>query len=212
MTGANMAHKVSLNQRLYKAIKSEILSGAFLPGQSIPAAMLARRLSVSIIPVRDALHRLAGERLVEMWEHGGFHAPHMSEAKLRDLYQAQLGMLLWALDQPTMPQAMNTAPESETSGTQPLAAIEALFTHLAHFSGSHELLWALPNILDRLHIVSRIKPLVADDWADEGERLLAHWRHGDLAVFRRAQLAYHQHRITLVPGLVERVHLTRTSL
>ncbi|VFR27399.1 hypothetical protein BRI6_4590 [plant metagenome] len=206
-----MAHKVSLSQRLYQAIKSEIRSGAFLPGQSIPAAMLARRLSVSIIPVRDALHRLAGERLVETWEQGGFHAPHMSEAKLRDLYQTQLAMLLWALDQPTMPRAASSVPESGPGGEQPLAAIEALFGHLASASGSRELVWALHNTLDRLYTVSQLKALVADDWPNEGERLLAHWRHGDLAGFRHALLAYHQHRITLVPRLIEQVQLARKA-
>lgn len=51
--------------RVYAAIKQQLLEGAFRPGERIEPAILSDELGASVTPVRDALHRLAGERLVE---------------------------------------------------------------------------------------------------------------------------------------------------
>ena len=52
-------------ERVYLALKAQVTSGAFAPGDRLEPAALGEALNASITPVRDALHRLVGERIVE---------------------------------------------------------------------------------------------------------------------------------------------------
>ncbi|TBU86942.1 GntR family transcriptional regulator [Phytopseudomonas dryadis] len=197
--------------RIYESIKAEVRSGAYSPGQPISPAMLAKHLSVSAIPIREALQRLVGERLVEMrQDHNGFLAPLVSEAGLRDLYQAQLVMLLWILEHGTLARLQSVKPPRAQDAAPGLAAIEALFAELADRAGSREMQWSLHNAIDRLHPVCLMKQEVADDWISACERLLEQWQRGDLTAFKDALLDYHRRRVELVPALVERINLPRT--
>jgi len=55
----------------YQVIKDLIVSGALLPGQRIVVDRLASEIGTSAIPVREALVRLEGERLVTIKPHAG---------------------------------------------------------------------------------------------------------------------------------------------
>lgn len=74
-------------KRVYRELKDVLLSGAIRPGTRLEPARLADELTSSVTPVRDALHRLAGEGLVEMRASDGFHLPLLTEALLSDLYR-----------------------------------------------------------------------------------------------------------------------------
>ena len=84
------------SERVYDALKTRILAGTILPGEKLEPASFADELASSITPVRDALHRLTGERLVETRTSEGFHLPLMTEPLLRDLYawNGQLSRLI----------------------------------------------------------------------------------------------------------------------
>lgn len=73
--------------RVYRALKEKILCGAFAPGQPLEPAALGDALAASVTPVRDALHRLAGERLVETPRYDGFRIAYYSEPSARMLYR-----------------------------------------------------------------------------------------------------------------------------
>ena len=72
--------------RVYEAIKRLLLSGEILPGDRLDPARFADQFHSSKTPVRDALHRLSGERLVDTRPGEGFHMPMVTEPGLRDLY------------------------------------------------------------------------------------------------------------------------------
>lgn len=74
------------SERVFDALKHDILSGELPPGTKLEPAALADRLNSSVTPVRDALHRLAGALLVEMRASEGFYLPFVTEPGLRDLY------------------------------------------------------------------------------------------------------------------------------
>src|SRR5438128_1521196 len=76
-------------ERVYRALKDELLRGDHRPGDPLEPRHIGERLFASITPVRDALHRLAGERLIEASPHDGFRVPLMTEHGLRDLYRWQ---------------------------------------------------------------------------------------------------------------------------
>jgi len=51
--------RFSISDQAYDAIKTQLLDGAYRPGERLDAAVLAERYFWSITPVRAALHRLA---------------------------------------------------------------------------------------------------------------------------------------------------------
>ena len=51
-------------ERVYNEIKRMLAEGELLPGTPIEPALIGKEIASSITPMRDALHRLTGERLV----------------------------------------------------------------------------------------------------------------------------------------------------
>lgn len=58
--------KTTLVQRVHRSLLESLDEGILEPGQRIKAAELAKRLGLSRAPVREALHVLAGQGLVEL--------------------------------------------------------------------------------------------------------------------------------------------------
>lgn len=63
---ADGSTRTSLVQRVHETLLEGLDDGVLKPGQRIKAAELAKRLGVSRAPVREALHVLAGQGLVEL--------------------------------------------------------------------------------------------------------------------------------------------------
>jgi DNA-binding GntR family transcriptional regulator len=55
----------TLSDQAYNALRGDITSGQFKPGQRVTERALALHLGVSPTPVREALQRLEHERLIE---------------------------------------------------------------------------------------------------------------------------------------------------
>ena len=56
----------------YNNLKSDVLAGRFAPGERLTEEHLANGLGVSRTPVREALHKLASEGLIQPLESRGF--------------------------------------------------------------------------------------------------------------------------------------------
>jgi DNA-binding GntR family transcriptional regulator len=56
----------TLNDRVYRELRTIIMSGGFEPGAEMTLRTLAHALQVSLMPVRDAIGRLVAERALEM--------------------------------------------------------------------------------------------------------------------------------------------------
>src|SRR3954470_19965120 len=84
-------------ERVYAAIRQRLREGVYRPGDRLEPALLSDELNASVTPVRDALHRLTGERLVDAPRHEGFRVPMMTETQLRQLYAWHLELLLLAV-------------------------------------------------------------------------------------------------------------------
>lgn len=70
----------------YDALRRQLVAGAWPAGHRLEAARLADELGVSITPVRDALSRLTGERLVDAAPGEGFRVPRLEAGDLRTLF------------------------------------------------------------------------------------------------------------------------------
>src|SRR5690606_19908960 len=84
-------------ERVHEVLKARIMGREFRPGDRLDPAVLAAPLSASVTPVRDALHLLTGEGLVETRTSGGFHVPALDEPALKDLYGWSAELLALAI-------------------------------------------------------------------------------------------------------------------
>src|SRR5438132_7315824 len=75
----------SLTERVYECLRADILAGRFSPGQRLRPTDLAAVNGVSLNVVREALSRLAGERLVQASPQQGFAVVQLSAQDLDDL-------------------------------------------------------------------------------------------------------------------------------
>lgn len=79
-----------LRDNIYDALRDAILTCDLLPGQNLREQDLAARYEVSRSPVREALLRLEGERLVTVLPRQGYVVNVVSMADARDLFNLRL--------------------------------------------------------------------------------------------------------------------------
>jgi DNA-binding GntR family transcriptional regulator len=176
------------------------MCGRFAPGEHLEPVAIGEELHSSITPVRDALHRLVGERLVEAPRNDGFRVPLPTEAELRDLYRwnrdlAELGL--------RRPAGKTPADLDWVADNAEIADVAAyLFRHIARRSGNPELEIAVEAASDRLASMRHVEARFFDDAAAEIERLRVLLTGDDLAALRRGIIAYHKRRQRAVPDLL----------
>ena len=82
----------NLADRAYRYIKQEMQQGSLVPGSQLVNRKLAAEIGVSVIPVREAIHRLVSEGLVE-------HVPGAAAEASRYITPHQLDDLDAMLDE-----------------------------------------------------------------------------------------------------------------
>src|SRR3954471_8867484 len=80
----------SLTERVYGGLRADIVGGRFSPGERLRPTELAALNGVSLNVVREALNRLAGERLVQASPQQGFAVVQVSAVDLADLTDARV--------------------------------------------------------------------------------------------------------------------------
>jgi GntR family transcriptional regulator, rspAB operon transcriptional repressor len=74
-----------LPSRIYSVLKARILTCAFLPGSRLMEKDLSEAMGVSRTPIREALNRLALERLVELTPYRGYAVAPVRPDDMRNL-------------------------------------------------------------------------------------------------------------------------------
>ncbi len=88
-----MAHQQTTSSnkdRLYQELKRAIMAGEVLPGERLQPGALAARFGTSLTPVRDALHALAQEGLVEVIPRRGYFVAGVTVRDVLDIFQLRL--------------------------------------------------------------------------------------------------------------------------
>jgi DNA-binding GntR family transcriptional regulator len=88
---------ISVREKTYEYLKARILSGRFRPGERLAEEHLAEELRVSRTPVREALHKLEQEGLIEPLESRGFCIPKDSPEEIEDLFELRTVLEGYAL-------------------------------------------------------------------------------------------------------------------
>jgi DNA-binding GntR family transcriptional regulator len=79
-------NSIPARKKTYEYLKTNILSGAFDPGRRLTEEYLAEELGVSRTPVREALHKLELEGLIQPLETRGFIIPRDSKEEMEELF------------------------------------------------------------------------------------------------------------------------------
>lgn len=193
------------SERVYEALKQRILVHGFRPGERLDPAKLGDDLHSSVTPVRDALHLLTGEGLVETRLSGGFHIAAMDAPSLQDLYEWNAQILVLAV-RSWPPKDPPFAAEADGRALSGATAAASFFLRVAARSMNVEHRRAVLSANDRLNAARLCEALVIPD----GEREIATMRpllaRGDKAGLRREIAAYHRRRHRAAHALVRALY------
>lgn len=191
-------------ERVYHELKRMLAEGELPPGTPIEPALIGKQIASSITPVRDALHRLTGERLVEAPNHNGFRTPHLTEFGLRDLYAWNgqvLALAIRSMRQPLRHRRTSTG----APGEQAAMPVADLFVGIAQGSGNAEHVRAIEQLNDRLAPIRSVESRLLDDTPEEEDLLRRHCDQGDRTGLLSALDRYHRRRVRAVAGLLAAV-------
>jgi DNA-binding GntR family transcriptional regulator len=79
----------SLSSVVYERLRHEIVWGVIPPGSTLSLRKLAEELSVSLMPVRDALHRLATDELVEVRPRAATRVVPISIERITEMFEVR---------------------------------------------------------------------------------------------------------------------------
>lgn len=147
------------SERVYDALKARLLGGTMLPGARLEPKKLAALLASSVTPVRDALHRLAGEQIVEMRAAEGFQLPLVTEPGLRELFHWNQELLRLALRRWPATPTTPTTPDEPPPAAGDTDHVRALFAAIAARSGFAELARQVEAASDRLAVARIAEPM-----------------------------------------------------
>ncbi|WP_380784408.1 GntR family transcriptional regulator [Sphingomonas sp. R86520] len=194
--------------RAYARIRGRVLTGWWRPGERIDLAVLADDLGASITPVRDALYRLVGERLVALGVSEGFAVPSLTEPDLRDRYrwnQMLVLLALGSLDKP--PQKLLVAlPDPADLETRAARA----FRTIAKETGQSDMLAAVESVSDRLAHARIAEASLGIATLDDITALLHAIDKGTPAVRRAEIIRYHRRRMQQCGRIVAAMHRGKT--
>ena len=190
-------------ERVYDGLKRRLLSGMVIPGERIEPERFAQELSSSVTPVRDALNRLVGERLLATRHAEGFHLPFLSEAMLRDLYGWN-DQLLHSVAR-YWPRAEQPVP-AERLPADLARATPIFFASFAARSDSREHAAQIESANDRLATARIAERRVLPDQEGELRLLAVAFDHGSTAELLRVVSAYHRRRIAAAPRILRAMY------
>jgi len=87
----------TMGEEVYVRLRSDLLAGRLHPGQKLPLRQLSAHYNVGIAPLREALSRLASERLVHFEGQRGYAVAPISLEDLHDLCSLRIDLSCKAL-------------------------------------------------------------------------------------------------------------------
>lgn len=176
------------------SLRDRVVGGQFRPGQPIVILEEAKRLDISPTPVREALAWLSGEGLVQRAASGGYFAPPLTAAVIRDRYRFRLMCLMSALKlDPTL---------SVGAGVQSPLPTAPVFDRIVERSGSPTLTDAYRRVASLLSVLEPAELRLIPDLASETQALdRLHAAPGAPGLIE-ALIAFHQRRVELAAVLL----------
>ncbi|WP_037467177.1 GntR family transcriptional regulator [Sphingobium herbicidovorans] len=199
-------------ERVYLDLKARVLDGRYPPGTRLDPVVLARTLRASATPVREALHRLAGERIIDSWHQEGFRPPILAEADLHDLYHWASFLLGLALQGPVPERDRPTGLVKLTHHRDYAEALDSLFRAIALWSANRELRFAIFNLVERCHLFRKAEARVDTSARDMLAAMEADYRFGRWSALRAKITRFHRRRMAFAGRVVAELRPRDTPL
>ena len=192
----------STMERVYLDLKAQIIAGTYPPGSRLDPFHLAKPLAASATPVREALHRLAGERIIDSWHQEGFRQPIFAEADLCDLYAWGAALIDLLLHSKELPATLPEGALGEGGGGDYAARIARLFRAIALLGENREFRYAIANLIERSQLMRTAELRVDPHAATVVELMEADFVHARWTELRRKNRHFHRRRIALAHRVV----------
>src|SRR4029077_2056515 len=85
-SSATRRNGASLSERVYQALKQDIIRGVFQPGEALSEKDLAKRYRGSRTPVREAAVRLQQENLMQIVANRGYFISQITIQNVNEIY------------------------------------------------------------------------------------------------------------------------------
>lgn len=193
-------------ERVYDVLKRRIMDHAFKPGDRLDPAVLCESLASSVTPVRDALHVLTGEGLVETRTSDGFHLPQIDEPALKDLYawnEQVIHRSIRAWPTALAPIASRGEPREFMSFAD---RARDLFARIGERSINAEHGRAIESLNARLHAARTIEPHVIEGVETDLEAIGKALDNDDDTALRRLMAPYHRRRQRAAADIVRALY------
>lgn len=195
------------SERVYDALKAQILSRAFRPGDRLDPAVLSEPLNASVTPVRDALNTMKGEGLVEARASEGFYLPQVDAPALRDLYRWNEEILRLAIRAwPSSAAYDSSAPAPALADKPPPDATAVLFGAIGRRSPNFEHRRAIASANDRLQAVRWAEAKVLAKTLEELKDIERSIGNDAPADLRRLLSLYHRRRLRAADEIVRTLY------
>jgi DNA-binding GntR family transcriptional regulator len=191
--------------RVYRDLKRTIMLGRYKPGGSITVTAVADEFATSISPVRDALERMVGERIVDTQTGGGFLVPMLTRSATYNLYSWHADIVRLAVKAMAKGEAIGPFPgiqaEEELGRQVLLADLTAdFFERVGACSNNAEHHAAIVSAGARLHTL-RLRESLLPRLEQELETLWNVTMAGNKNDIRLAMWHYHRRRLSKAKAL-----------
>jgi GntR family transcriptional regulator, rspAB operon transcriptional repressor len=126
----------AIRDSAYEILRDKIMRKDFGPGQRLDLEIIERQLGISRTPLREALHRLASERLVEIVPRSGTFVTVLSPDDIAESYEVRRAIELYAVE-----RAAQQATDRQ------LAECRALLRDLACLGAADDVVATYPQYL-----------------------------------------------------------------
>lgn len=109
LTSPNTSPAATLSERVYRALKRDIIHGVYQPGEALGEKELAEKYKGSRTPVREAAVRLQNERLLRIVPNRGYFVSQITLQVLNDVYEFRAAVESAAAE---LAAARGASPES----------------------------------------------------------------------------------------------------
>jgi hypothetical protein len=190
------------------SLRDRAEQGIFVPGQPVVIVDEARRLQLSTTPIREALAWLCGYGLIERAPMGGYLAPRLDPAVVRDRLTFRLYCLRASLE-----QASGTY-DAVAASLEPdvFHRLYELMLRAVRRTGNAALVEEYHRVASQLHQLGQAERRLFRDHVGEAETLVALFEGTDRPALLDALTVYHQRRIEAAPLLVMEADAQRPAL
>ena len=191
-----------------ESLRSRAEQGVYVPGTQVTILDEARRLNLSTTPVREALVWLCGYGLIERSPMGGFLAPRLDPAIVRDRFIFRLQCVVGSLTSTGQSQARD---QGLIGVDQTPRGLDAAMLRAVRGNGNAALIDAYVRVCRQLIQLGPAEVRLFPDLLEEEAALVRLFdsAHDDLA---DALEQYHRRRIEAAPLLVLEAEAARSAI